>query len=199
MKLEIRQAQASDLPQIKRLTDDYISQDFYSAEALERMLSGEDDLLFVAVDTQRDGLVVSYFYAFLAPLDEALRILHVEDRPEALRAYPGTLRVGVYKTSVTDPAYRKQGVFSAFMSDLRPVLRSRGAEMIINTSLRPLGRDVPIRNILRDTGFVPLQTLHSPWAETKGYCPYCKKNYCICDAVLYMNDFTEKEVGELDG
>ena len=90
-------------------------------------------------------------------------------------------------------------MFSAFMSDLRPVLRSRGAEMIINTSLRPLGQDVPIRNILRDTGFVPLQTLHSPWAETKGYCPYCKKNYCICDAVLYMNDFTEKEVGELDG
>ncbi len=199
MKLEVREAQAKDLPQVKSLADKYISQDFYSLEELEGMIRGEDDLLFVAVDTDRDDAVASWFYAFLAPLDEALERLHVPERPQALSRYTGNERIGVYKTSSTDPAYRNKGVFSAFMRDLQPVLRGRGAQMIINTALRPLGREIPILHILRDTGFVPVMTLHSPWAQTKGYCPYCKQEYCICDAVLYVREFDGEENGEHDG
>ena len=137
MKLEVRKAEARDLPQIKRLIDDTISRDFYSIEDLEAMLHREDDLLYVAADADRDGKVVSYFYAFLSTLDKALEILHVPGKPEALQKYMGNERVGVYKTSSTDPAYRNRGVFSAFMADLQPVLRSKGAEMIVNTALRP--------------------------------------------------------------
>jgi hypothetical protein len=75
------------------------------------------------------------------------------------------------------------------MSDLQPVLRERGAELIMNTALKPYGRDIPIKRILQDTGFVPAATVYRPWAETKGYCPYCRQDYCICDAVLYIREF----------
>ena len=198
MKLEVRQAQKRDLPQIKRLIDDYISRDFYSIEELKGMIRGEDDLLCVAVDTDRDGLVVSYFYAFLSTLEEALRILHVPGRPDALRKYTGNERVGVYKTTSTDPEYRNRGIFTAFMADLQPVLRDRGAVMIINTALRPLGRQIPILNVLRRTGFVPVEELYRPWT-TSGYCPYCKQAPCICDAVLYIREFDEEKDVETDG
>ena len=193
MKLEVRKAETRDLPQIKRLIDDTISRDFYSIKDLEGMLGGEDDLLYVVADTDNGDTVASYFYAFLSTLDKALATLHVKEKPEALAKYPGNTRVGVYKTSSTDPAYRKHGVFSAFMSDLQPVLRERGAELIMNTALKPYGKEIPIKRILQDTGFVPVLTMSRPWAETKGYCPYCMQDYCICDAVLYIREFKEAE------
>lgn len=193
MKLEVRKAQTRDLEQIKRLIDDTISLDFYSIEDLEGMLRGEDDLLCVAVDEDRDDYVAAYFYAFLSTLDKALEVLHVREKPEVLRDHAGDERVGVYKTSSTDPAYRKHGIFSAFMSELQPVLRSRGAQMILNTALRPYGREIPILGILQDTGFVPVSTLYRPWAEKKGYCPYCRQDYCICDAVLYVREFDKEK------
>ena len=190
MKLETRLAQPRDLAQIKRLIDANISRDFYSIEDLERMIRGEGDLLYVVVDADRDGIVVSYFYAFLSTLDEALHILHVQEKPEALQKYAGNERVGVYKTTSTDPAYRKLGLFSSFMANLQPVLKSRGANMIVATALRPFGQEIPIRHVLMKTGFVPVLTLHSPWAGTKGYCPYCRQDACICDAVLYIREFS---------
>ena len=192
MKIEVRAAEARDLKRIKALIDQCISRDFYSIEELEAMLKREDDLLYVAVDADRDGWVVAYFYAFLSSLDEALRILHVPEKPETLQKYAGSERVGVYKTASTDPEYRNRGVFSAFMVNLQPVLRNKGAKMIVNTALRPLGREIPILNILRDTGFTPVMTVRRPWAEKKGYCPYCKQDYCICDAVLYKRVFADK-------
>ena len=199
MKLEVRAAETGDLPQIKRLIDNCISRDFYSLEELGGMIRNEDDLLYVTADADRDGMVVSYFYAFLSTLDEALRVLHVQGKPGMLQKYTGNERVGVYKTSSTDPDYRNRGIFSAFMADLQPVLRSKGAEMIVNTALRPLGREIPILNILRNTGFVPITTVYRPWAEKKGYCPYCKRDYCICDAVLYVKEFSGKGGGALHG
>ena len=193
MKLEVRIAEHRDLPQIKQLIDQYIAQDFYTMETLEGMLQGEDDLLYVVTDEDRDGRVAAYFYAFLSTLDEALRTLHVRQTPEALARYAGDTRVGVFKTTSTDPDYRRRGLFSAFMVNLQPMLRSRGAQLIMNTALRPFGREVPIRNILRRTGFVPVLTLLRPWVGNTGYCPYCAKEHCICDAVLYIREFDGKE------
>ncbi len=198
MKLEVRPAEKRDLPRIKSLIDDYIAVDFYSMEDLEGMIRGEDDLLFVAVDADRGDLVVSYFYAFLSTLDDALRILLVPDKPPALRKYAGDTRVGVFKTTSTDPDYRNRGLFSSFMVDLQPVLRDRGAKLIMNTALRPLGRQIPILNVLRRTGFVPVEELYRPWT-TSGYCPYCRQAPCICDAVLYIREFDEKKDVETDG
>lgn len=188
--LEVREAERRDLSQIKRLIDEYIAVDFYTMEELENMCSGEDDLLYVVTDGDR---VAAYFYAFLSPLDEALRILHIQRKPAALQGCADSERVGVFKTTSTDPAYRRRGLFSAFMTDLQPVLRERGAKRIITTALRPVGREVPIRHILERTGFVPVMTLYRPWVGNTGYCPYCALEHCICDAVLYIREYDEKE------
>ena len=53
MKLKIRPAEERDIPEIKHLTDIGISEDFYSEEDFRKMLTGEGDVLHVAVDEDK--------------------------------------------------------------------------------------------------------------------------------------------------
>lgn len=195
MKLEVREAEARDLPEIKRLMDEYIAQDYYPMDTLKGMLPGERNLFYVVTDADREGAVISYFYAFLAELDEALKILHVPDKPGPLRNYGGDALVGVYKASSTEKAYRRHGVCSSFVRDLQPVMRDRGAKMILATALHPLGREVPMRHIFVENGFEAIADVYRPWIHSRAYCPYCQQEYCVCDAVFYMKklDGTEDE------
>ena len=193
MRLEVRDAEVRDLPEIKRLTDKYISRDFYSMEVLERMLHGDLNLVYVVTDADRDDAVISYFYAFLAPLDEALKILHVADRPDPLPAYDGDTIVAVYKASSTEKEYRKQGVCTSFVRDLQPVVRKLGAKLILATAVHPENREEPMRHIFLDNGFTAIAELYRPWVTTHAYCPYCKKEYCICNAVFYLKKLDEED------
>ncbi len=195
VKLEVRCAEARDLEAIKELVDLTLARDFYSMEALQDMLSNERDLLYVVVDADRDDDVVSYFYAFIAELDEALRILHVKEKPEALSKYKGNTLVAVYKASSTKKEYRKNGICSSFVRDLQPVVRDLGAELILATAVHPQGQEEPMRHIFKDTGFQTVARMYRPWAGIRAYCPYCKQDYCICDAVFYIKK-TKKTEGE---
>ncbi len=186
MNLEIRDAEIRDLPEIKRLMDEYLSLNYYSLEALEGMLCGDRHLLYVVTDADRDHAVVSYFYAFLSSLDEALQILHVAERPEPLLQYRGDDLVAVYKASSTEKGYRKLGICSTFIRDLQPVVQQRGAKMILATALHPAGQRIPMKHIFVDNGFSAISDLYRPWSQINSYCPYCREDYCTCDAVFYM-------------
>ncbi len=199
MRLEIRDAEARDLLEIKRLMDKYISQDYYSLDALEGMLRGERNLFYVVTDADRDDAIISYFYAFLSELDEALKILHVPAKPEALQKYRGDTLVCVYKASSTEKEYRKHGICSSFVRDLQPVVRGRGAKMVLATALHPVGREVPMRHIFVDNGFTAISDIYRPWEGIRGYCPYCKQEYCICDAVFYVKKLDETEDEDFNG
>ena len=196
MKLEVREAEKRDLPAIKRLTDEYLAQDYYSMEALEACIQGERNLFYVVTDAERNGEVISYFYAFLAGLDEALAIMHVKEKPEALREYDGDALMGVYKLSSTETAYQRHGICSSFVRNLEPVLRERGAKMILATAMRSPEQKVPMKKIFHDNGFSAIAEIRRPWKELTLYCPYCNRTHCICDAVFYVKKLEDEDVNE---
>ena len=196
MKLEVREAEKRDLPAIKRLTDEYLAQDYYSMEALEACIQGERNLFYVVTDAERNGEVISYFYAFLAGLDEALAIMHVKEKPEALREYDGDALMGVYKLSSTETAYQRHGICSSFVRNLEPVLRERGAKMILATAMRSPEQKVPMKKIFHDNGFSAIAEIRRPWEELTLYCPYCNRTHCICDAVFYVKKLEDEDVNE---
>lgn len=186
MRLEIRTAEKRDLAEIKRLIDIYIAEDYYSLDSLEPLLHGEQNYFYVVTDRDRDNAVISFFFGFISTMNEALRILHVAEKPESLKNYSEDTPVGVYKIAGTEKAYQKHGICSSFIHDLEPVFQERGAKLILATALRPLGREVPMRHIFRNNGFAAAEEIKQPWVELYLYCPYCNRHHCICNAVLYM-------------
>ena len=194
MELQVRDAEARDLPEIKQLMDRYLSRDYYTMEELEKILAGERNLLYVVTDSEKGGEVVSYFYAFVAPLDEALQILHVKEKPAFLANYSGDTTVAVYKASSTKEDYRKNGVCTSFVRDLQPVVREMGAKLILATALHPRGKEEPMKHIFISNGFSAIADLYRPWSGIRSYCPYCRQEYCVCDAVFYI-----KKTGETEG
>ena len=198
MKLTIRGAQSRDLPGIKRMIDVYIAADYYSLAELEALLRDDRCLCYVVTDADRGDALVSYFIAFLSTLDRALPMLHVSEKPEKLLAYADDTLVGVYKTSSTEKEYQGLGICSSFIRDLEPVLRERGAKLILATALRPLGREVPMRRIFERNGFDAIAEIPRPWVDMYLYCPYCQRHHCICDAVFYMKKLEDTE-GEHGG
>ncbi len=197
MRLETRRAEARDVPQLKRMIDECLAPDYYTNEKLEASIRGERNLFYVVTDADRDGAVAAFFYAFLSSLDEALEIMQVRQRPEALAGYDGRTTVGVYKTVSTGKDYRKAGICSSFVRSQEPVLRARGAKLILVPAMRSPAGAVPAKDILQDNGFVPIAEIIRPWADMDIYCPYCGHYHCICDAVFYMKKLEHREGGDV--
>ena len=195
MKLETRRAEAGDVPELKRMIDECLAPDYYTREKLEACMRGERNLFYVVTDADRDGAIAAFFYAFLSPLDEALEIMQVRERPEALQKYDGDTRVAVYKTVSTGRDYRRSGICSSFVRSQEPVLKERGAKLILVPAMRSPAGVVPADAILRENGFVPIAEIIRPWEDMDIYCPYCGHYHCICDAVFYIKhlDRTEDE------
>ncbi|MBQ3705930.1 MAG: hypothetical protein II888_05680 [Clostridia bacterium] len=195
MKLETRFAEQQDLPEIKRQIDEYISPDYYTLEDLQEILRREGTLFYVMTDADREGIIVSYFYAYVAPLREALSDLHAAQPPEALRGWDPETPVGVYKTSSVLREYQQHGICTSFIRDVEPVMRDRGAKMILATAMRSPAGVVPMRHIFDTHGYRVISELIRPWHHLEIYCIYCRQVHCICDAVFYMKELADPENG----
>lgn len=195
MKLETRFAEAADVPELKRMIDECLAVDYYSVEKLQQSIQGERNLFYVVTDADRDGAIAAFFYAFFSTLGEALKDLHVDKWPPALRAYDPETTVGIYKTVSTGKEYRRSGICSSFVRRVEPVMGERGAKLILVPAMRSPAGVVPAKDILQDNGFVPVAEIIRPWNDMELYCPYCGHYHCICDAVFYIKhlDGTEDE------
>ena len=196
MKLVVRFAQNQDLPEIKRQIDEYISPDYFSIDYLEKLLQSERTLFYVVTDADRGDTIVSYFYAYISTLEEAIEDLHAREIPRPLLGYPPETLVGVYKTSSTVKDYRKKGICSSFIRDLEPVFRERGAKMILATAMRSPAGVVPMQHIFHANGFTAIAELIRPWENLDLNCIYCGRHHCICDAVFYAKHLDEKKDGD---
>ena len=197
MKLEVRAAETVDLPELKRMIDEYLAVDYYSMEELEACIQGEENLFYVMTDGDRDDAIAAFFYVYLAPLDRALELLHVREKPAALEPYGPETPVAVYKTASTARAYRKLGICSSFVRDVEPELRRRGARMIVSTAWRTPEGVIPVKGILRDTGFTAVAEVIRPWEHLDLFCTSCRRRHCICDAIFYIKKLDEAKDGDI--
>lgn len=185
----IRKAEYKDLNTVKRMTDTYIGRNFYTFSELKEILEDDNKYLYVYVD-ERDR-VVAYLYSFVETPDSALNILHVPCDVHILPDIAPDERVGVYKTACTEEKKRGQGIMTMILNRMQEEMRRRNVSRILFTALQAPDGNVPAHKVGINAGFLPAAAVSHPWIHIDSYCPYCKKRYCCCNAVLYVKEIKD--------
>ena len=186
LQVSIRPAKMEDLPYIKRMCDRYIGMDYYTSEYLRRAY-GEPDHYFT-VYTDESDIPVAFLYMFITSFSEAGSILRSSVRLPVREAVPGDQRVGIFKTTCTEEPYRGKGILSELMSYCEDIFRDIGVGIIFLNALKLPSGKIPSVNGLYKHKFMKLTDISHPWSDIASYCPYCKKQHCVCDAVLYYKE-----------
>lgn len=184
MKGMIRTAADRDLGAVKKMTDCYIGKDFYTLPELKEITGNPNRSLLVYAD--EEDRAVAYLYFFTAAFRDALDMLHIP--PEMLERLhiSRDIRVGVYKTACTEEDLRGKGILTAFLHESEEILRKKKVNWILLTALQTPNHNVPVHKAVTDRGFWAVGTLKRPWIHINAYCPYCGKQYCICNGVVYV-------------
>lgn len=185
---KIREAGYEDLAAVKKMTDEYIGQDFYSMSFLREICDADNKYLYVYANDRDEA--VAYLYIFVSTLEEALRILHITYEESGLAGAEPESKVGVYKTTCTRKEYRNQGVLAAFLDSLEDIVRQNRVERILAPALKSPTGLVPVQTQVLEAGFHKVGEGMRPWSGIDAYCPYCKSMNCKCQCVLYVKEMT---------
>lgn len=179
----IREAVSRDLVAVKCMTDEYIGKDFYTLPDLEKILKQENEHLYIYADA--GDMAVAYLYFLEMDIDDAMEFLHI---PDGMLRLSHNMRVGIYKTACTKKEWQRKGILTLFLNEMERMLEQRALQYILFTALQKPDGTVPVHKAVTAMGFLPVATLKQPWIHTHAYCPYCKMEYCVCDAVVYIKE-----------
>lgn len=186
---KVRKASQKDLKRIKEMCDEYISLDFYSEEFWKKAY--EDENQYIVLYANDEDIPVGFIYMFRASYKKAREILKIPDNADYLRDLSDDDIVGVFKTTCTDKAYRRQGILKLLMESCEDMLRNDGITLILLDALKLPSGEIPAESGIEKTKFKKIAEIKHPWADIDSFCPYCKSRFCRCDAVLCI-----KEIGE---
>ncbi|MDD3338825.1 MAG: hypothetical protein PHS82_08230 [Lachnospiraceae bacterium] len=182
----IREAREQDVIKIKQLTDENISVNFYTLSFLRTIIDDPKQYLLVYENEEKE--IVAYLYMFCASLQEALTILHI---PVELLVSNGVLpetKIVVFKTTCTHKKYRSRGILTSLIDYAQKKVLQIDLHSILLTALQIPSEKIPAHTVLIQADFVPVGRVKHPWRNIEAYCPYCGKDHCICDAVVYRKE-----------
>lgn len=185
-KERIRAVRFDELPRVKELTDKYIGDNFYTIDYLEHVYYADKKDIYVCTDHQ--DYPVAFFYIFSASLKEALEVLNIAYEESGLEMYDENMRVGVYKTSCTDEAYRGRGIFRMFLPMIQEKFMDESIRVMMLPALRTPNGMIAVQSAVTGFGFEAAAVAAHPWSHIDSPCPYCGNRYCQCDAVLYKKE-----------
>lgn len=180
---QVRQAIASDIKYICKLCDENISEGFYTEQELSQICQNPDHYIYVYCDD--NDIPVAFLYMFVAPYGQTPESFRVSEKI----TLPDDEPVCVFKTTCTDPEYRRKGILHLLMSYCEQVMKEQGIHTILLEALKhyPSGK-VPAASGIKDMDFKIVQEVSQPWIHIRSYCPYCKNEYCHCNALLCVKE-----------
>ena len=184
--MSIRPARVGDLRFIKRMCDEYIGADYYTLEELERAFRDADQ--YFTVYANEDDVPVAFIYMFTAELSEAAGVLKAPEGLLRQFAAPDAGRVGIFKTTCTEKSCRRHGILFELIQSCENTFRELGIKTIFLNALKLPSGKVPAENGLGRAQFSGITELSHPWSDIESTCPYCGKQHCMCNAVLYYKE-----------
>jgi len=187
---EIRKAQAKDIVQIKQLVDEYIGTDFYSVEELENIVQSDSKVIYVYCGD--DSNVNGMTYILVDEITNVPELLNISDVDfeRLIKIYPDCINqpVGIFKTISVKPECRKTDVADDLVKSNIEWFKGKGVKLAIGEAIvRPDGK-VNAARVNEKSGLKSMFRIKKPWSKIKSYCPYCKNEYCQCDAEIFAKE-----------
>jgi len=187
---QYRSATLDDCLQIKALVDAYIGEDFYPVDDLRNILSDINKNIFVYESDE--GKVVGMAYAFIDYFSKASRRLNFteNDCRTIIKLYPYCQqgKIGVFKTICIHPDFRRNHISENLVVCIEEWFNENDVRFAIGEAIIASGGKANARRLNDACGFTTLFNIRKPWSHIKSYCPYCKKDYCQCDAEIFIKE-----------
>lgn len=188
---QYRRATLSDCQQIKSLIDSYIGNEFYSLEDLEKIVSDRNKSIFVYESDE--NAVVGMAYVFIGDFSNVTRRLNFteNDCRKIINMYPQCQKskIGVFKTICIHPDYRRHHISETLVDLIEEWFKENNIRFGIGEAIIVPGGKVNARRLNEACGFTPVLHIKKPWIHIKSYCPYCKNEYCQCDAEIFIKEW----------
>ena len=183
-----REISKSDISNVKRLLDEHIGKDFYSAEYIEGIVEDKNRIMNLYISDE--GKVLGFQYGMLADIDTSCNILNIskKDRDKLIQEYPECAKgdIGIFKTIAVAAECRGRGVSNHLNEMTTEWFEKRGVRIAIGVALiRPDGV-VNARYAMEHANQRVIFNVEQPWIKIKSYCPYCQQEYCHCNGAVFI-------------
>lgn len=178
----IRDATKKDIKELKFISDVCIGENYITEEDFLSILNSEKSFLRVVV--REDDIPASFMYSLVTSAKEAKALVHIPDDMQFMALSNADL-VGIIKTAGTKSEYRRRGDFSFLAKDAQEIMTPLEPKVVISAGLRDPDGDIHIKGAMEKQNFKAITEIKSPWIDIDCPCPHCKKQFCICDAVIY--------------
>lgn len=191
-QFSIRLLEYGDIPQVLDMTDVYLGEHMYSASGMEAIINSDKDFFYVIEDDQ--GIVGIFCFQVLIARD----IVTVHGfAPDVLEGHcdPGD-KIAIYRGFVLLERARGKNLASRISAQfMRQMFEQEHITLLIAAAWIK-GDEIPAKHLLERNGMKAGARMPRAWYScTQMYCPYCKQQPCICDA-LFFHCKKEDLIGE---
>lgn len=174
----------------KELCDRHVGDGLYSVQDLRNSMGDESHYFYLVKDGPS---YAGYFYCRRIIADSLSCLPGLSYQQISPLCGPEE-EIGVFISIGIESDYKGSGLSDSLISHFREYFRKEfGISLILVSAWNKAGY-VPAEKLLLRCGFKYLCDLLAPWENnTELKCPYCKKERCICNAVVYYSEVCHDE------
>jgi len=168
----------------KALCDNYVGMGMYNTPYLRRIIPDKRHSFYLV---KKGPAYIGYFYCqrIIAGSVSCLPGLDYEQISSLCGRQE---QIGVCRSIGIKSKYRGSGLSDALLLHFQDYFVKKYNISLILVPAWSQGGYVPAKELLLRRGFKYLGDLTTPWADNKELqCPYCKKERCVCNAVVYYS------------
>lgn len=180
----------ANIQTVKELCDNYVGVGMYNIPYLRRIITDKSHTFCLV---KKGAVYIGYFYCQRIIAGSVSCLPGFTYEQISLLCGPQE-EIGVCRSIGIERKYRGSGISDALLIHFQEYFVKKRNISLILVPAWSKGGYVPAKKLLLRHGFKYLCDLITPWADNRELqCPYCKKERCICNAVVYYSGVSHEK------